>query len=400
MISVIVPVYNSERYLSECLKSIVGQSYREFEVIVVDDGSTDSSFEICNHYAQMDSRVKVVHQKNGGSTSARKTGLRLVEGKYILFVDSDDWIDTDCIEKLSDMMEKTDADIVVSGYMIEESTSRWIRCNKFKDGYYTSVQLAEEIYPRMLSFDKEGNFGIIQYLSGKLLKKSVIEPCIQNLDERIYDGEDVACVYDACLRASSIVIDHHPFYHYRIHQDSVCRSVKDERYFANAVYLYQYLMQIFDKSKEREIMIPQLKYFIGMFMNVGMKSVFKCGYQISNAAAIWRMPDIPTDKMYKLAIFGAGTMGISYYKQLLDNRNIEITAWVDSISYGRRVGGIFIAPPEVLKDTELDYVLIAARKSSDREEIIKRLEVMGIAGEKMLYRDAERYSELYEFCMW
>ena len=144
--------------------------------------------------------------------------------------------------------------------------------------------------------------------------------------------------------------------------------------------------------------MPQLKHFISMFMNNGMKAVFECGYQKSHAAACWKLPDIPTDKKCRLAIFGAGTMGLSYYKQLLDYKNVEIVLWVDSAACGKRIGGVCIESPETLKDTRLDYVLIAVRSVSDREEIIKQLEGMGIAKAKVLYRDAERYSELYEFC--
>ena len=83
-----------------------------------------------------------------------------------------------------------------------------------------------------------------------------------NLDDRIYDGEDVACVFDACLRASSIVIDNHPYYHYRIHEESICTSKRDEKYLVNAVYLYRYMEQIFQASEEYEIMLPQLRRFI------------------------------------------------------------------------------------------------------------------------------------------
>ena len=92
-------------------------------------------------------------------------------------------------------------------------------------------------------------------------------------------------------------------------------------------------------------------------------------------------------------------MGISYYKQLLDYRNVEITSWVDSIAYGRKIGGILIESPEVIREAEWDYILIAVRNALDREQIIKKLGEMGAAKEKILYREAERYSDLYEFCL-
>lgn len=399
-VSIIVPVYNSAMYLSECVDSIMNQVYQDFELILVDDGSTDNSWDVCCSYARRNSKIKTVRQENGGSTKARKSGIKIAEGEYICFVDSDDWIDSCCLEKLYGLAEKNQADIVASGCMIEQTDRSWHHHNKLSEGYYSGKALRESIYPQMLYFDDNGYFafGILQYLCGKLFKKSVIEQCIYNLDERIYDGEDVACIYDACLKASSIVIDNQPYYHYRVHEKSICSSVRDEKYFANAVYLYQYISKVFQKSEECEIMIPQLKYFIGHFINNGMRSAFGCEYQRSYAASVWRLPEIPSDQNCKIALFGAGTMGFSYYKQLLDNENVEIVLWVDSIAYGKRIGGVSIESPEVLKDAGLDFVLIAARKLSDREEIIKQLEGMGIAKEKVLYRDAERYSELYEFC--
>ena len=401
MISIIIPVYNAERYLMECLDSILHQSYQDYEIILVDDGSIDHSLTICNSYAGENPKIRVIHQENGGSTKARKTGLKVAQGEYISFVDSDDWIDPCCLEKLYGLAEKNQADIVTSGCMAEQSGRSWSHHNKLTEGYYSGKELREKIYPQMLYFDDNGYFafGILQYLCGKLFKKSIIEQCIYNLDERIYDGEDVACVYDACLKASSIVIDNHSYYHYRIHENSVCTSVRDERYFANAVYLYRYMSEVFQKAEEREIMIPQLKYFISHFINNGMRSAFGCGFERSYAASVWRLPEIPTSQNCKLALCGAGTMGFSYYKQLLDYKNVEMDLWVDSAVYGKRIGGVCIESPEVLKDTGLDYVIIAVRSVSDREEIIKKLEGMGIAKEKILYRDAERYCELYEFCI-
>jgi len=399
MISIIIPVYNSDKYLKRCINSILEQTFIDLEIILVDDGSTDNSLKICEAYQKQDDRIKVIHKENGGSTSARKAGVQIARGEYIAFVDSDDWIEEIFFERLYDEAKIHKTDIVASGCVKEGNCQKQKLVNNFPEGYYAKQDLKKIIYPQMLYYEDMNlfSFGIRQYLCGKLFRKSVIEQCIYSLDERLYDGEDVACVYDACLRASSIVIDNHTYYHYIIHEGSICTSVRDERYFANAVYLYQYMMGVFQKSEEREILIPQLKHFIKMFMNNGMGAVFECGYQKSCAVANWKLPDLLVDKKYRLAIFGAGAMGFSYYKQLLDYKNVEIVFWVDSAAYGKRIGGVCIESPKVLKEVELDCVLIAVRNTSDREDIIKKLGEMGIAKEKILYKDAERYSNLYEF---
>lgn len=118
-VSVVVPVYNVDSYLEQCVNSILSQSFGDFELILVDDGSTDRSGEICDAYAGKDARIKVIHQQNAGIPAARKAGLEEARGCYILFADSDDWIDTNHIESLVIMAEHEKADVVFCGFYIE-----------------------------------------------------------------------------------------------------------------------------------------------------------------------------------------------------------------------------------------------------------------------------------------
>ncbi len=117
IISIIVPAYNVEKYLSRCIDSVLVQTFSNFELILIDDGSTDHSSEICDKYAAKDSRIKVIHKENGGQSSARNTGLEIATGKYIGFVDSDDWISTDCFEYLYTLIEKFNADAVSADFV-------------------------------------------------------------------------------------------------------------------------------------------------------------------------------------------------------------------------------------------------------------------------------------------
>jgi glycosyltransferase involved in cell wall biosynthesis len=119
-ISVLIPVYNTELYLERCLESVVGQSYDNLEVILVDDGSTDRSGEICDRYSNRDRRVRVIHQENRGEGAARNTGLKCMTGNYFYFVDSDDYIDTDAIKNLWVCAQKSDADLVVGNMSVIE----------------------------------------------------------------------------------------------------------------------------------------------------------------------------------------------------------------------------------------------------------------------------------------
>ena len=118
MVSIIVPIFNTEKYLRRCIDSVLSQTYKDFELLLIDDGSTDTSDSICDEYAAKDARVKVFHKANGGVSSARNLGLHRAIGKYVVFVDSDDWVKSDYIENL---MSCLDADLRVSNYELHDS---------------------------------------------------------------------------------------------------------------------------------------------------------------------------------------------------------------------------------------------------------------------------------------
>lgn len=118
LISVVVPIYNVEKYLQKCIDSILAQTYRHLEIILVDDGSPDNCGAICDNYAQEDGRVLVIHKKNGGLSSARNAGLEIAKGELIVFIDSDDWIDANYIEKLYDDISESGADVAVPAFCI------------------------------------------------------------------------------------------------------------------------------------------------------------------------------------------------------------------------------------------------------------------------------------------
>ncbi len=398
-ISVIIPIYNSGQYLSRCLNSVLNQTFQSMEIILVDDGSKDDSLNICKRYALEDERIIVLHQENGGSTKARKLGLEVSQGEYIAFVDSDDWIEACLLENLYKLTEKGQADIVASGCSIEQDGEVIKAGNRFEEGFYDKKNLEEQVYPRMLYFEGTGlfQFGILQYMWGKLFKRDVIEPCLNNLDERIFDGEDVACVFDTCLRASAIVIDNHPYYHYMRRDDSICTGKRDERYFVNAVHLHHYMEQVFLDSSYPEIMLLQLKYFMNSFINNGTLDIFGYGYEKSNVAGWWSLPPIPADKKYKIAIFSAGNVGQSYYKQLKQLDNVEVVLWVDNYKYGNKIEGMMITHPDSLKEIFWDYVLVAVKKRKIADEIRGCLLECGVTERKILYQEPERKSELYKF---
>ena len=135
LISVVVPVYNVKQYLDDCMESIVHQTYENIEIILVDDGSTDGSGEMCDAWKEKDARIKVVHQKNGGLSAARNTGIEASTGEYIVFIDSDDMFETDAVMNLYNCATSLSADLVVGqGLRVDENGER-ITEGKYADVY-------------------------------------------------------------------------------------------------------------------------------------------------------------------------------------------------------------------------------------------------------------------------
>ena len=148
-ISVIVPIYRIEKYLAQCIESLLEQSFKDFELILVDDGSPDNCPQICDDYAKNDSRVKVIHKPNGGLLSARKAGLEASTGTHIAYVDGDDWVDHFYLDTLYKLAIANDADLVVTGHFREFDGK--IETIKPKNpGFYDESKIKSEILPKAI----------------------------------------------------------------------------------------------------------------------------------------------------------------------------------------------------------------------------------------------------------
>lgn len=321
-ISVIITIFNKKTYLRNCIESVINQKYHNLEIILVDDGSTDGSAEICDEYVKKDSRITVIHKQNEGLVSARKSGINIASGKYITYVDADDWIEDTYYEKVYWRMVENDADIIATGYIKEDGKEvREVR-NNIESGYYEKDELLKEVYCKMLYSGGMYKFGISQYVWNKFYKKDILTKNQMAVDESIVTGEDVACVYPCLLEAKSIDVFNICQYHYIIYPDSMSRICDD--YLAdNAFKLYAYLKERFACSVHHEILQWQLSHYIVYLCQVGAKSA----YGIGNHA------DYPFDfgKFscgQKVILIAGGQRGLSYYKQLMTTPICELLEWV------------------------------------------------------------------------
>lgn len=243
-LSVIIPVYNVEEYLKQCIESILKQDYEPFELILVDDGSTDESGNICDYYEKADKRVKVIHQRNQGHTIARQNGFRESDGGYIIFIDSDDWIDTGMF---SCMMEKTvieNVDIVQCNYRSVKDRKSRDETHLFREGVYDKRALKSDIYPKMIYAGSYYRFGIAPNMWNKIFKRALVEKNLPDIDAKIRSGEDGLFTFTCFLEAEKVYILHRCFYNYRSREVSMCRVTDDARLIENHL-LFQYYQKNF-----------------------------------------------------------------------------------------------------------------------------------------------------------
>lgn len=215
-VSIIVPVYNVEKYLSHCLDSLINQTLKDIEIIVVNDGATDNSPKIIEKYAQKDSRIRVVNQKNQGLSGARNSGVKIANGDYISFVDSDDWLDVNFIEKLYSSAIKNNADIAVGGMKRQREKSFKYRLNFKEEKVYTNLQ------------DKLDVCRIPEccYACGKLFKKDLI---LNRFFKKGVYFEDVIWTPYIIKDSKSLVTVPNTYYYYRANNASIVKSVQSEK---------------------------------------------------------------------------------------------------------------------------------------------------------------------------
>lgn len=224
MLSVIIPVYNVERYIDKCISSIVEQDLQNFEIILVDDGSSDSSGKKCDNWYDKDGRIRVYHRENSGLMSAWKYGVMNASGKYIGFVDSDDWIEPNMFSTLLNNAENNGADIVACGLVKEFENGNPNKKEIFllKNGVYDFNRIKEEIFPIIISSSKTPSRGLSPNRVTKLFRKDLLLSILPFCDDNVSIGEDLLTNFAAVTRANKLVVlsDFYP-YHYRISQGSM-----------------------------------------------------------------------------------------------------------------------------------------------------------------------------------
>ena len=226
--SVIIPVYNAEKYLGECLDSLLKVQDDLIQIILVDDGSSDKSPAICDDYASKDPRITVIHQANSGATRARKKGVEAAAGSYIVCIDADDWLEEDFFDKCDKVIDDHDPDMVCCGYKkMNEGT---VIDHKFPypAGLYDKDRIRDEFFPSLIT---DGNGGFFpRQLWAKVFKRELFEQYYNDVDDKLVIGEDAAAVIPVVYNAQKVYVLEDELYCYRYTPGSLTKSGKALRW--------------------------------------------------------------------------------------------------------------------------------------------------------------------------
>ena len=252
-VSIIVPVYNVEKYLSECLDSLISQTLSDIEIICVNDGSKDSSLEILEKYAQKDKRIVVINQENSGVSTARNTGMKCANGEYIGFIDSDDWIDSDFYEKLYNSAKSNDADITVASIIRYRKIEQKYRVKYIKEKAFTDLQ------------DKISACSVpkICYVVNKLYRKELIQDDL--FTPNVY-FEDVIWLPNIIKKANKVVTVDGTNYYYRVNNNSIVKRPSKKKQQDN-YYAKKKMVEFFNENnlkltkKERTLVKCSYSFF-------------------------------------------------------------------------------------------------------------------------------------------
>lgn len=323
-IGIVIPIYNTEKYLRQCVDSVLNQSYDNFSIALVDDGSTDGSGEICDEYAAIDHRIHVIHQVNKGKLAARYSGVCSLDCDYIAFVDSDDWIHADTYNLFSVFMEN-DVDIIawkIVRYFSPEQQK--VSVNHFPAGLYDEKRFREEVYPHMIWSVTSGSFGIDPSLCNKLVKKELILRSLEKAQGLHVDyGDDVAVIYPLFREVSTLFLSDAALYYHRQRDPmELAYYFSDETFYGKLYSLYAFLREQFSDELE---FIDQLDMFYAKSVLYRLGERKK--YLLDLKKQIFPFDKVPSGK--NLILYGASIVGQSYYKQLSMLGYANKILWVD-----------------------------------------------------------------------
>ncbi len=381
-LTVIIPLYNQEKYIRECIESVCNQVIDGLQIVVVNDGSTDSSLEICNELARQDSRIQVITQNNRGLAGARLTGIQMAATKYITFVDADDFITPNAYDDAEEYME-SDYDQIFYKITRYYDDGR-VKCEKhiFEPGIYDRKRIINEIYPRLIWDFTRNTPGIECSQCVRITKKDILLDAYNRLKgKRFYYGEDWAITLPLMIHMKKLAIIDRSFYMHRLRPNNGAPEyIKSLKYFDEILKLHSFLEICMSEETEIDF-VKQLDYLY--IYSVEQK---KWCYEDYEFHRDFLFPFDKVEHGKRIILYGAGTVGKAYYKQVRKLNYCLDIIWVDRSA--ERINNQDVASVTELDKMEYrnyDYVVIAIENCDIANEIRDYLIMKGYDEKRIVW---------------
>jgi len=368
-ISVIVPIYKVASFLSKCIESILNQSFKDFEVILVNDGSPDESYKICQDYQKKDSRVKIINKVNGGLLSARKAGLENTDSDFIAFVDGDDWVDIDFLASMYRIIELHNVDLVISGFVRAFEGKNEKITPLYKQGIYTGNRLTE-LLKNMLNTSTFFQHGVSTYVWNKLFKREILEKILFQVPNDITMGEDAAITYSYIPFCSSIGITQSCNYFYRQRVNSMVKSIQsvelERNHLTNLIF---FLNNALSNWLNKISLRTDLLYYLYS------QALVRFGGLISDSPEY--IPFEGLKKGDKVLLYSSGTFGQRLVAFNKIHKVFHLTAWVDLDHFESNELGLDVDSPFSAVKNEYDSLIVASIDGAQITQILDNLSLYG-----------------------
>lgn len=368
-VSIIVTIYNLQKYIELCVNSIINQTLKDIEIILVDDGSTDNSGNMCDEYAKMDSRIKVVHKPNGGLVSARKAGLKFATSDYVAYVDGDDWVDPEAFEKMYHRLIQDGSEIVKYGHYETTGNVEKVIFHNIEPGVYDKKKLLEVFYPNMIAGEDFFEWKVFPSLCDMLISRELLEKEQYLVEDSISLNEDAACMFPLMLRAHRLSIVNEAYYHYVQHSESMMKTLPSKEELRQSYarlndYLYARLVDLSSIYDVTDQWIDCI-----LFSMIPRATLLYDG--IDELDYVFPFKNIPLNS--KVALYCAGTFGQLLYKYLSDSGCCDVVIWCDRNYEALSKQGLPVVSPEMLLEKEYDRIIVASMFAKDRKAILNYL---------------------------
>ena len=356
-----IPVYNAVNYLSRCMESVLGQTYKNIEVICVDDGSTDGSGEMLDEYALKDDRVLVIHQDNMGPVHARKVGIARAKGDYLSYVDSDDAIASSRCEEMLPAM-RMGADIILTEVVQVFGDGHKLKIRShLSEGLYDRNKIEEKLFSRLTDTKHVFKNYIYDSPCSMVYKREFIAKVQAIVDDNIFIGEGWACTTFCLLSVNSIFVSYKGDYYYYKHSGSSCHQLYSGdqlvrlRKSENALYShYKKILKYIYENRIAEVYTDLPSQIILQFY----QNILLYDYDmlcLENDVEIFPY-NVPASS--RVIVYGAGSFGVQLY-HWLHKYGGNIALWCDKAYRKYQSEGYSVAAPLNIKNVDFDYILLA-----------------------------------------